>query len=89
MGIFLKYVLTIILILYLLRTFGRFLIKGLLWLVGRQLVKQMEKQQAEAGRRYTHAPTKPEGEITITKKKANDKRGVSDDDGEYVDFEEV
>ena len=85
MGALLKFVLIAFCVLYLMKIFGRFLVRGLLSLVGRQMAKNMEQYQRDQSDQQTSH--RSEGEITITR---HDKKGRDADGlGEYVDFEEV
>jgi hypothetical protein len=68
-----------------------FLFKVIARVILPMLVKNfVEKKSREFQERFNQQPPKPEGEITIeTKDKKKSKNKKDDDEGKYVDYEEI
>lgn len=76
---FLKFLFIFFLISYLLSLIFRYLIK--------RFVKKVQKNFEEGTKEYQNA-NKQEGEITVDHK-PNSNTTITDNEGEYIDFEEV
>ncbi len=77
--VFLKFLFIFFLILYLLSLIFRYLIK--------RFVKKAQKNFEERTKDYQNT-NKQEGEVTVDYKQ-NSKTTITDNEGEYIDFEEV
>ncbi|HOP03045.1 MAG TPA: hypothetical protein PL017_03380 [Tenuifilaceae bacterium] len=75
--------------LYLLRFFAvTFLILFLLGFIARILFRQAFKKMSQKYGQQGQQPPRPEGEVSVNQSQ-HQKKKVSKDVGEYVDFEEV
>lgn len=86
MGTLFKIFIILFAIYYFFRLFGGWILRGLLVLLGRQMVRNFQKaqeQQQQAQKRQE------EGEVTIIRDEKQKGRKAADDEGDYVDFEEV
>jgi len=86
---FLRYALIFLLIYFGVRIFMRYVVPLLLGIFVRKAQKnfqnQFEQYQQQADPKQTQFQ---EGEVTISKK-SNTKKSKGDDDGDYIDFEEL
>jgi len=76
---FIKTILIIIIVVYVLKLIGRYVIPML-------IKRQINKFQQENNQH--NYQQKPEGEVTIEKDKTNTNK-FNSDEGEYVDYEEI
>ncbi len=76
---FLRTILIIIIVVYVLKLIGRYVIPLL-------IKRQINKFQQENNRQTYQQ--KPEGEVTVEKEKPEGKK-FNSDEGEYVDYEEI
>ncbi len=79
---FLRTIAIIAIIYFGIRFISRYIMPMLIDKGIKNMQQKMQNQQQQ------QQPKRPEGEVTIEKKQANDKNSSSDK-GEYVDFEEV
>ena len=77
---FLRTILIIIIVVYILKLIGRYVIPLL-------IKRQINKFQQE-NNRYSNYKQKPEGEVTVETDSKQNKR-FNSDEGEYVDYEEI
>jgi len=76
---FLRTILIIVFVVYVLKLIGRYVIPLL-------IKRQINKFQQENNKQ--NYQQKPEGEVTVESNKINDKK-FNSDEGEYVDYEEI
>ena len=76
---FLRTILIIIIVVYVLKLIGRYIIPML-------IKRQVNKFQQENNRQ--NYQQKPEGEVTVEKEKTSNNK-FNSDEGEYVDYEEI
>jgi hypothetical protein len=79
MAVFFKIIFIALLIYYLIRGIGRFLLRGFI----NNVNGQMRQQENVSGRNR-----KKEGNVTVDYKPYKDKN-IGKDEGDYVDFEEI
>jgi len=79
MGI-LKFLLIVFVIFYVISLLGRYFLK--------RMVKNAQKQYQQGGQKDTQNKKRKEGD-TFVQYKPNEKKHIPNDEGDYVDYEEI
>jgi flagellar basal body-associated protein FliL len=79
-----KFLLILFIIIFIVARFAGYFFRLMFWLLGKKIEKEVRKQQSYA---YASQTPRPEGEIYIKKNPLSSRH--NDNEGEFVDFEEV